>query len=428
MRSLSCSAKSTPTPRRGAGSGSMMSWSCSHACASPIGSRGGFRGPSHCPVGWGWEDRQGRLAGAVLVRPLRPGGTVQLIDHLAVRPAAQQQGIGHCLLAAALSALQRQGALVATLEVEPDNAVARRLYAAAGFRLVDEAVDLVHPAARAASHAAAAPRWATEFTVRAYRRADFAPLQRLVNAAIPWIPGTPATSPAAGRLQAARTTTGRWLVDLLRAQGRRSYVVTGAAGNLLAFAEIARPSQTPASLLGFAPPYHRLRLIGTPDLPATTAIHPTHHDVGQLRAKARTASAHLDDSLGTATDLGAGAAASRVYPPREASSVSARSRHAETGYGDTGLSPAGLEPIPNPSALPASAPGRRSESTHSGAVPGSSPRAARSGSSACGSAYANYWGAPRPRAAPARAGPVVGRGVQTPLRSMHDVAAARVSG
>ena len=80
------------------------------------------------------------------------------------------------------------------------------------------------------------------------------------------------------------------------------------------------------------------------------------------------------------------------------------------------------EPIPNPSALPASAPGRRSESTHSGAVPGSSPRAARSGSSARGSAYANYWGAPRPRAAPARAGPVVGRGVQTPLRSMHDVA------
>ena len=64
----------------------------------------------------------------------------------------------------------------------------------------------------------------------------------------------------------------RWLVDLLRAQGRRSYVVTGAAGNLLAFAEITRPSRTPASLLGFAPSYHRLRLIGAPDLPATAAI------------------------------------------------------------------------------------------------------------------------------------------------------------
>ena len=213
------------------------------------------------PVGWGWEDRQGRLAGAVLVRPLRPGGTVQLIDHLAVRPAAQQQGIGHCLLAAALSALQRQGALVATLEVEPDNVVARRLYAAAGFRVVDEAVDLVHPAAPR-QLLSSRSEVGHEFAVRAYRRADFAPLQRLVNAAIPWIPGTPATSPAAGR----------WLVDLLRAQGRRSYVVTGAGGDLLAFAEITRPSRTPASLLGFTPSYHRLRLIGAPDLPATAAI------------------------------------------------------------------------------------------------------------------------------------------------------------
>ena len=223
------------------------------------------------PSGWGWEDRQGRLAGAVLVRSLRLGGTVQLIDRLAVRPAAQHQGIGRRLLAAALSALQRQGTLVATMEVEPDNAVARRLYAAAGFRLVDEAIDLVHPAAARPSRSSRA-EGSTEFTVRAYRRADFAPLQRLFNAAIPWIPGTTANGPvAAGRLQAARTAIMRWLVDLLRAQERRSYVVTGAAGNLLAFAEIARASQTPASLLGFAPPYHRLRLIGTPDLPATTA-------------------------------------------------------------------------------------------------------------------------------------------------------------
>ncbi len=224
------------------------------------------------PSGWGWEDRQGRLAGAVLVRPLRPDGTVQLIDHLAVRPAARHQGIGRRLLAAALSALRRQGALVATLEVEPDNAVARRLYAAAGFRLVDEAIDLVHPAAAGQSRGSRAEE-STEFTVRAYRRADFAPLQRLFNAAIPWIPGTTANGPvAAGRLQAARTATMRWLVDLIRAQERRSYVVTGAAGDLLAFAEITRTSRTPAAWLGFAPPYHRLRLIGAPDLPATTAI------------------------------------------------------------------------------------------------------------------------------------------------------------
>ncbi len=223
------------------------------------------------PNGWGWEDRQGRLAGAVLVRSLRPGGTVQLLDHLAVRPAARQQGIGRHLLAAALSALRRQGALVATLEVEPDNTVARNLYAAAGFRVVDEALDLLQPTTwRQAGDSRAA--WSTEFAVRPYRRADFAPLQRLTDAAIPWIPRTTADGPVAGgRLQAVRTAAIRRLVDLTRAQERRSYVVTGAAGDLLAFAEITRASRTPAALLGLAPRYHRLRFIGAPDLPANAA-------------------------------------------------------------------------------------------------------------------------------------------------------------
>lgn len=223
------------------------------------------------PTGWGWEDRQGRLAGAVLVRSLRPGGTVQLIDHLAVRPTAQQQGIGRHLLAAALSALQQQGVLVATLEVEPDNTVARNLYAAAGFRVVDEALDLVRPAAGEQSRHSRA-EWSTEFTVRAYRRADFASLQRLTDAAIPWIPRTTADGTVAGGwLQAVRTAAIRRLVDLVRAQERRSYVVTGAAGELLALAEITQASRTPAALLRLAPRYHRLRLIGTPELPATAA-------------------------------------------------------------------------------------------------------------------------------------------------------------
>ncbi len=223
------------------------------------------------PSGWAWEDRQGRLAGAVLVRSLRSDDTVQLIDHLAVRPTERQQGIGRHLLAAALSALRRQGALVATLEVEPDNTVARNLYAAAGFQVVDEALDLLQPATwRQASDSRAA--WSTEFAVRPYRRADFAPLQRLTDAAIPWIPRTTADGPvAAGRLQAVRTAAIRRLVDLIRAQERRSYVVTGAGGGLLAFAEITQASRTPAALLGLAPRYHRLRLIGTPDLPATAA-------------------------------------------------------------------------------------------------------------------------------------------------------------
>ncbi len=207
----------------------------------------------------------------MLVRSLRPGGTVQLIDHLAVRPAARQQGIGRCLLATALSALRRQGSLIATLEVDPDNVVAGRLYAAAGFRVVDEAVDSMRPAAAAQlqrGRAEAGP----EFAVRAYRRADFAPLQRLIDEAIPWIPGTAANGSAAvGRLQAARTATMRRLVDLLRAQERHSYVITGAAGELLAYAELTQAGRPPAALLGFTPPYHRLRLLGAPHLPASAA-------------------------------------------------------------------------------------------------------------------------------------------------------------
>lgn len=223
------------------------------------------------PNGWAWEEGQDRLAGVVLTRPLRPGGTVQLIDRLAVRPTERQQGLGNRLLTAALSDLRRQGSLVAVLEVEPDNAAARRLYAAAGFRVVDEALDLLQPATwRQAGGSRAVS--STEFAVRPYRRTDFAPLQRLTDAAIPWIPRTTADGPvAAGRLQAVRTAAIRRLVDLIRAQERRSYVVTGAAGDLLAFAEITRPRRTPASFLGFAPPYHRLRLIGAPDLPAPAA-------------------------------------------------------------------------------------------------------------------------------------------------------------
>ena len=223
------------------------------------------------PRGWAWEDGPGRLAGVVLIRPLRPGGTVQLIDHLAVRPSAQQQGIGRRLLTAALSDLRRQGTLVATLEVEPDNAVARRLYAEAGFRVVDEALDLLHPATgRPARDSRAA--WSAEFTVRAYRRTDFAPLQRLINLTIPWIPSATANGTvAAGGLQAARTAVIGWLVDLIRAQARRRYVVAGAAGELLAFAEMTHAGLPPAAVLGLTPPYHRLRLIGAPDLAASTA-------------------------------------------------------------------------------------------------------------------------------------------------------------
>ena len=139
-----------------------------------------------------------------------------------------------------------------------------------------------------------------------------------------------------------RTAASRRLVDLIRAQERRSYVVTGAGGGLLAFAEITQASRTPGSVAGACPslppsPFdRRSRFAGD------GSHRPTLHYSGRLRAKTRPAAAHLDDRLGTASDLGAGTRASRVYPPRKASSVSTRSRRPETGISAAGLLPVGV--------------------------------------------------------------------------------------
>jgi ribosomal-protein-alanine N-acetyltransferase len=58
------------------------------------------------------------------------------INNLAVRPELRSRGVGSVLLRRALEEADRLGAVHATLEVRRSNEAARRLYEAAGFRLV----------------------------------------------------------------------------------------------------------------------------------------------------------------------------------------------------------------------------------------------------------------------------------------------------
>jgi GNAT superfamily N-acetyltransferase len=61
------------------------------------------------------------------------GGPRGFIDDLYVRPAARGRGVGAGLLAAARAAAIERGVRALHVEVGPDNAVARRLYARAGY-------------------------------------------------------------------------------------------------------------------------------------------------------------------------------------------------------------------------------------------------------------------------------------------------------
>ena len=232
-----------------------------------------FPWPLPLPVGWAWEPRPGDgLAAAVLVRSLRPDGAVWLIDHLAVHPGAQGHGVGRELLTVALDGLHQLGAHVATLEVLPDNAPAARLYATAGFRRVDDALDLLMPAdvrpalSASQSHRAADSAWA----VRPYHRSDQVALSHLVTATLPWTPRIPqdATSEDdwSGRLRSGGGRLLRWLTDRARSQRRQAYVVTDVGQALVAFAEVTCAGSARGGLAGLVSPYHRLRVLGHPQL------------------------------------------------------------------------------------------------------------------------------------------------------------------
>lgn len=78
------------------------------------------------------QETEAALDGLILLR--RAADEVEVIA-LAVTPASRRRGIGRRLLERALAKAAEDGARRAFLEVAEDNAAARRLYAAAGFRL-----------------------------------------------------------------------------------------------------------------------------------------------------------------------------------------------------------------------------------------------------------------------------------------------------
>ncbi|MEM1107504.1 MAG: GNAT family N-acetyltransferase [Planctomycetota bacterium] len=55
------------------------------------------------------------------------------LHDLAVSPGARGRGVGRALMDAVLNEARRRGCCSVTLEVHPDNAVAKRLYASSGF-------------------------------------------------------------------------------------------------------------------------------------------------------------------------------------------------------------------------------------------------------------------------------------------------------
>ena len=71
--------------------------------------------------------------GMILARAIADEAEVVTI---AVRPSARRRGVAHGLLAAAMEMARQNGAVAMFLEVDVENAPARALYGAAGFRQV----------------------------------------------------------------------------------------------------------------------------------------------------------------------------------------------------------------------------------------------------------------------------------------------------
>jgi ribosomal-protein-alanine N-acetyltransferase len=79
----------------------------------------------------------GELSGAVVgYAGIDCGGEVADVMTIAVAPAARGHGLGAALMRWVIARARRSGAEFLMLEVRADNAVAQRLYAAAGFEML----------------------------------------------------------------------------------------------------------------------------------------------------------------------------------------------------------------------------------------------------------------------------------------------------
>ena len=101
-----------------------------HAAAFPVEGRWGPDAMALqlvLPGAFGWIDPAG---GMILARAVVDEAEILTV---AVAPAAQRQGLGGRLLAAAMAAVATRGAVTMVLEVGVGNAAAQALYARAGF-------------------------------------------------------------------------------------------------------------------------------------------------------------------------------------------------------------------------------------------------------------------------------------------------------
>jgi ribosomal-protein-alanine N-acetyltransferase len=97
-------------------------------------SEAGFVEALETPVGFGLvAERDGEILGYVVGRVVAGEGEIL---NLAVAPGVRRTGVGRALLEAALDHLVRHGGREVFLEVRVSNLAARRLYEAAGFRVV----------------------------------------------------------------------------------------------------------------------------------------------------------------------------------------------------------------------------------------------------------------------------------------------------
>jgi ribosomal-protein-alanine N-acetyltransferase len=97
-------------------------------------SEAGFVEALETPAGFGLvAERDGELLGYVVGRVVAGEGEIL---NLAVAPGVRRTGVGRALLEAALDLLVRRGGREVFLEVRVSNLAARRLYEAAGFRVV----------------------------------------------------------------------------------------------------------------------------------------------------------------------------------------------------------------------------------------------------------------------------------------------------
>jgi GNAT superfamily N-acetyltransferase len=84
-------------------------------------------------------ERAGETLGSVFVQPFERSAETAQLRMLYVEPAARGQGLGTTLVAAAVSFARQAGYRRIKLWTQENLVAARKIYAAAGFRLVESA-------------------------------------------------------------------------------------------------------------------------------------------------------------------------------------------------------------------------------------------------------------------------------------------------